>query len=46
MMSDLEARLARLEQIVQQLIRDLAKAEAESGTNLQKLGLVRNAPGS
>lgn len=45
-MSDLEARVARLEQLVQQLLRELKKAEDTSGLTAQSLGLVRNAPSS
>lgn len=45
-MSDLEARVVRLEQLLAQLLRDLRKAEDEAGTVSQAVGLIRNAPGS
>ena len=45
-MSDLEARVMRLEQLLLDLLRELRKAEESAGWTAQNLGLTRNAPGS
>lgn len=44
-MSDLEARVIRLEQLLAQILRDIQKLEAESGQANAALGLLRNATG-
>ena len=45
-MSDLEARVMRLEQLLLDLLRELRKIEEQAGMTAQNLGLTRNAPGS
>lgn len=44
-MSDHEARLVRLEQLLQQILRDLKKIEDTTGQAFQQISNVRNAAG-
>jgi len=45
-MTDIEQRIARLEQVVRQLLHDLLVAKQQAGTNGQSLTIIRNAAGS